>query len=209
MDGPAPNATVPPVLLRRRAVRRGANAGPMRGQSANAVVQELPRRARLRFGGSVSARGHVCLVGPHGILLRNSGRLKGLHRVADYLGLLERDEEANVGGEEMTLQSEPLKPGGSSSETPTGELGVVGARFIMAGDPSEGQFSLVEHPIVPRGLAARFTFTPARTNFPSCSCHLPTPWRQESVSSSERRSGHHSCLLPSESAPFIRILPLA
>jgi mannose-6-phosphate isomerase-like protein (cupin superfamily) len=36
----------------------------------------------------------------------------------------------------------------------TGELGVVGARFVMSGDPSEGRFSLVEHPIVPRGLAA-------------------------------------------------------
>ena len=38
--------------------------------------------------------------------------------------------------------------------TVTGELGVVGARFIMAGGPSDGCFSLVEHPIVPRGLAA-------------------------------------------------------
>jgi hypothetical protein len=37
-------------------------------------------------------------------------------------------------------------------ETITGEMGVVGARFIMAGGPSEGRFSLVEHPIVPRGL---------------------------------------------------------
>lgn len=40
------------------------------------------------------------------------------------------------------------------SETATGDMGVVGARFIMAGGPSEGRFSLVEHPIVPRGLAA-------------------------------------------------------
>lgn len=39
-------------------------------------------------------------------------------------------------------------------DTNTGELGVVGARFIMNGDPSWGRFSLVEHPIVPRGLAA-------------------------------------------------------
>jgi hypothetical protein len=38
--------------------------------------------------------------------------------------------------------------------TGTGELGIVGARFIMAGDPSDGRFSLIEHPIVPRGLAA-------------------------------------------------------
>ncbi len=39
-------------------------------------------------------------------------------------------------------------------ETITGELGVVGARYIMDGVPSSGRFSLVEHPIVPRGLAA-------------------------------------------------------
>jgi quercetin dioxygenase-like cupin family protein len=32
--------------------------------------------------------------------------------------------------------------------------GVVGARFIMSGGPSEGRFSLVEHPIAPHGLAA-------------------------------------------------------
>jgi mannose-6-phosphate isomerase-like protein (cupin superfamily) len=41
-----------------------------------------------------------------------------------------------------------------AAETVTGELGVVGARLIVAGGPSEGRFSLVEHPIVPRGLAA-------------------------------------------------------
>jgi uncharacterized cupin superfamily protein len=41
-----------------------------------------------------------------------------------------------------------------AAKTVTGELGVVGARFIMAGGPSEGRFSLVEHPILPRGLAA-------------------------------------------------------
>jgi len=41
-----------------------------------------------------------------------------------------------------------------AAETVTGQLGVVGARFIMAGDRSDGRFSLVEHPIVPRGLAA-------------------------------------------------------
>ena len=40
-----------------------------------------------------------------------------------------------------------------ATETVTGELGVVGARFTMAGGPSERRYSLVEHPIVPRGLA--------------------------------------------------------
>jgi quercetin dioxygenase-like cupin family protein len=32
--------------------------------------------------------------------------------------------------------------------------GVVGARFIMDGALSQGRFSVVEHPIAPRGLAA-------------------------------------------------------
>jgi mannose-6-phosphate isomerase-like protein (cupin superfamily) len=41
-----------------------------------------------------------------------------------------------------------------AAETVTGDLGVVCARFIMAGGPSDGRFSVVEHPIVPRGLAA-------------------------------------------------------
>lgn len=41
-----------------------------------------------------------------------------------------------------------------AAETLSGELGGVGARFIMEGSPTEGRFSLIEHPIVPRGLAA-------------------------------------------------------
>lgn len=41
-----------------------------------------------------------------------------------------------------------------TGETATGAMGVLDARFIMAGGPSEGRFSLVEHSIVPRGLAA-------------------------------------------------------
>jgi mannose-6-phosphate isomerase-like protein (cupin superfamily) len=41
-----------------------------------------------------------------------------------------------------------------ASETVTGSLGVIGARFIMDGGPSEGRFSLLEHPIIPRGMAA-------------------------------------------------------
>jgi mannose-6-phosphate isomerase-like protein (cupin superfamily) len=46
------------------------------------------------------------------------------------------------------------KPVVRAPKTITGDLGVVGARFIMDGGPSQGRFSLVEHPIVPRGLAA-------------------------------------------------------
>jgi mannose-6-phosphate isomerase-like protein (cupin superfamily) len=38
--------------------------------------------------------------------------------------------------------------------TTTGSLGVVGARFILDGSPSQSRFSLVEHPIVARGMAA-------------------------------------------------------
>jgi len=38
--------------------------------------------------------------------------------------------------------------------TTTGSLGVVGARFVLDGAPSQGRFSLVEHPIIARGMAA-------------------------------------------------------
>jgi uncharacterized cupin superfamily protein len=41
-----------------------------------------------------------------------------------------------------------------AADTVTGDLGVVGARFILPGDLAQGRFSVVEHPIVPRGLAA-------------------------------------------------------
>lgn len=46
------------------------------------------------------------------------------------------------------------QPVARAQNTITGELGGVGARFIMDGGPAQGRFSLVEHPIVPRGLAA-------------------------------------------------------
>ena len=48
----------------------------------------------------------------------------------------------------------PAQPVARSSETTTGFLGVLGARFIMDGGSAEGRFALVEHPIAPRGLAA-------------------------------------------------------
>lgn len=35
-----------------------------------------------------------------------------------------------------------------------GWLGAVGVRFMIGGDESGGSFALVEHPIVPHGLAA-------------------------------------------------------
>jgi mannose-6-phosphate isomerase-like protein (cupin superfamily) len=41
-----------------------------------------------------------------------------------------------------------------AAQTTTGDLGVIGARFIMDGRPSAGRFSLVEHPIAPRAMAA-------------------------------------------------------
>ena len=47
--------------------------------------------------------------------------------------------------------SAPVAP---AAHTITGSLGVVGARFIIDGGSSEGRFSLVEHPIVARGMAA-------------------------------------------------------
>src|SRR5918994_477735 len=59
------------------------------------------------------------------------------------------------GGTAMTFLNLSLgSPIARATETITSEFGVIGARFIMAGGPSEGRFSLVEHPIVPRGLAA-------------------------------------------------------
>jgi mannose-6-phosphate isomerase-like protein (cupin superfamily) len=42
----------------------------------------------------------------------------------------------------------------TAAETSTGNLGVVGARFILDGRPSAGRFSLVEHPIIAHGMAA-------------------------------------------------------
>jgi quercetin dioxygenase-like cupin family protein len=47
------------------------------------------------------------------------------------------------------------QPVARASQTTAGMLGgVLGTRFIMDGQPSERRFSLVEHPIAPRGLAA-------------------------------------------------------
>jgi mannose-6-phosphate isomerase-like protein (cupin superfamily) len=45
-------------------------------------------------------------------------------------------------------------PVARTADTTTGSLGVVGARFILDGGTSEGRFSLVEHPIIARGMAA-------------------------------------------------------
>jgi mannose-6-phosphate isomerase-like protein (cupin superfamily) len=45
-------------------------------------------------------------------------------------------------------------PVARAADTTTGSLGVVGARFILDGGLSQGRFSLVEHPIVARGMAA-------------------------------------------------------
>ncbi len=39
-------------------------------------------------------------------------------------------------------------------ETETGALIAMGARFVMDGSDAERRFGLIEHPIVPRGLAA-------------------------------------------------------
>lgn len=47
--------------------------------------------------------------------------------------------------------SAPVAP---AADTVTGGLGVLGARFVLDGGPSQGRFSLVEHPIIARGMAA-------------------------------------------------------
>ena len=36
----------------------------------------------------------------------------------------------------------------------SGSLGMIGVRFMVDGDETEGRFSLVEHPMPPRALAA-------------------------------------------------------
>jgi hypothetical protein len=46
--------------------------------------------------------------------------------------------------------SSPVAP---AADTITGSLGVVGARFILDGGPSQGRFSRVGHPIIARGMA--------------------------------------------------------
>jgi mannose-6-phosphate isomerase-like protein (cupin superfamily) len=45
-------------------------------------------------------------------------------------------------------------PVARAADTTVGSLGVVSARFILDGALSQGRFSLVEHPIVARGMAA-------------------------------------------------------
>lgn len=55
----------------------------------------------------------------------------------------------------MTFMNVSLSaPVARAAETVTGSLGVVGARFILDGQLSQDRFSLVEHPIVGRGMAA-------------------------------------------------------
>jgi mannose-6-phosphate isomerase-like protein (cupin superfamily) len=55
----------------------------------------------------------------------------------------------------MTFMNVSLSaPVARAADTVTGSLGVVGARFILDGGLSEGRFSLVEHPIIARGMAA-------------------------------------------------------
>lgn len=41
-----------------------------------------------------------------------------------------------------------------AADTSSGQLGPVGARFILDGGSSAGRFALVEHPIIGRGMAA-------------------------------------------------------
>lgn len=41
-----------------------------------------------------------------------------------------------------------------ADETETGALVAMGARFVMDGGDANGRFALIEHPIIPRGLAA-------------------------------------------------------
>jgi quercetin dioxygenase-like cupin family protein len=46
------------------------------------------------------------------------------------------------------------QPVARADETVTGQLVAMGARFVMDGADAGGRVSLIEHPIIPRGLAA-------------------------------------------------------
>jgi mannose-6-phosphate isomerase-like protein (cupin superfamily) len=65
-----------------------------------------------------------------------------------------RDQEPPDGNVMTFINVNLSNPVVRAAETTTGNLGVIGARFIMNGQPSGGRFTLVEHPIVPRGMAA-------------------------------------------------------
>jgi mannose-6-phosphate isomerase-like protein (cupin superfamily) len=45
------------------------------------------------------------------------------------------------------------QPVARKGDTRTGALIAMGARFVMDGADAEGRFGLIEHPIIPRGLA--------------------------------------------------------
>src|SRR5436309_16115660 len=53
---------------------------------------------------------------------------------------------------QMAMQTEPRIVG--REEGKTGALGAIGVRFMIGGDDADGRFSLVEHPMPPRALAA-------------------------------------------------------
>jgi mannose-6-phosphate isomerase-like protein (cupin superfamily) len=59
-----------------------------------------------------------------------------------------------VGGPRDFHERQPERSGSTVGGHDHGQPGVVGARFILDGGPPEGRFSLVEHPIVARGMAA-------------------------------------------------------
>ncbi|MGE3076734.1 MAG: cupin domain-containing protein [Dehalococcoidia bacterium] len=46
------------------------------------------------------------------------------------------------------------QPVARKADTSTGKLIAMGARFVMDGANSDGRFGLIDHPIIPRGLAA-------------------------------------------------------
>src|SRR5436190_5676444 len=57
------------------------------------------------------------------------------------------------------LQTTGAKASGASvkvvgpADGKSGSLGMIGVRFMIDGDETEGRFSLVEHPMAPRALA--------------------------------------------------------
>jgi hypothetical protein len=96
-------------------------------------------------------------------------------------------------------QREPGQPCRPSAGDGTGEFGVVGARFIMPGDASEGRFSLVEHRSFRGSSPPLFMCTLARTSSRSCpkaagdsSSHRTSWTRSQAISSTSRATLWHT-----------------
>jgi mannose-6-phosphate isomerase-like protein (cupin superfamily) len=130
-----------------------AAPGDVFGQGQRGVA--IPRSER--FGGTLPTSAHPAAVDQEVVLVRLPVHLDRPEPESPEPHLFIQSRKDNEPRREDVMTFLHLSLGSPvvrSAETVTGELGVVGARFIVAGGPTEGRFALVEHPIVPRGLAA-------------------------------------------------------